>query len=43
MVRHDVCHKHHKQRSCKIVSIRVKVYFANVFLEHGCVYHFAFW
>ena len=41
--RHDICHKHHKQRLCKIISTRVKFYFVNVFLEHGCVYHFGFW
>ena len=38
--RHDICHKHHKQRLCKIISARVKFYFVNVFLEHGCV---SFW
>ena len=39
----DICHKHHKQRLCKIIITRVKFYFVNVFLEHGCVYHFDFW
>ena len=42
-VRHDICHKHRKRRLCKIISTRVKFYFVNVFLEHGCVYHFGFW
>ena len=43
LCRHDICHKHHKQRLCKIISTRVKFYFLNVFLEHGRVYHFVFW
>ena len=38
--RHDICHKHHNRRLCKIISTGVKFYFVNVFLEHGCVYHF---
>ena len=25
MVRHDICHKHHKQRLCKIISTRVNM------------------
>ena len=36
--RHDICHKHHKQRLCKIIITRVKFHLVNVFLEHGCVY-----
>ena len=27
----DICHKHHKQRLCKIVITWVKVYFVDVF------------
>ena len=27
----DICHKHHKQRLCKIVITRVKVHFVDVF------------
>ena len=41
--RHDICHKHHKQRLCKIITSRVKFYFMNVFSEYGCEYHFGFW
>ena len=41
--RHDICHKHHKQHLCKTISTRVKFYFVNGFLEHGCVYDLAFW
>ena len=26
-VRDDICHKHHKQRLCKIITTRVKFYF----------------
>ena len=28
--RDDICHKHHKQRLCKIIITRVKVHFVNV-------------
>ena len=28
--RHDICHKHHKQRLCKIISVWVKFHFVNV-------------
>ena len=31
LVRDDICHKHHKQRLCKIIITRVKVHFMNVF------------
>ena len=31
--RHDICHKHHKQRLCKIISTRVKFQFVNMLLE----------
>ena len=31
--RRDICHKHHKQRLCKIISTRVKFHFVSVFLE----------
>ena len=31
--RHDICHKHHKQRLCKIISTRVKLHFVKVLLE----------
>ena len=27
----DICHKHHKQRLCKITTIRVKFYFLDAF------------
>ena len=30
-VRDDICHKHHKQRLCKIITFRVKFYFVDVF------------
>ena len=33
LFRHDICHKHHKQRLCKIISTRVKFHFGNVLLE----------
>ena len=26
-----ICHKHHKQRLCKIITTRVKLYFVDVF------------
>ena len=29
--RDDICHKHHKQRLCKIIITRVKVHFGDVF------------
>ena len=29
--RDDICHKHHKQRLCKIITTRVKFYFVDVF------------
>ena len=29
--RDDICHKHHKQRLCKIIITRVKVHFVDVF------------
>ena len=31
--RREICHKHHKQRLCKIISIRVKFHFVSVHLE----------
>ena len=31
--RDHICHKHHKQRLCKIIITRVKVHFVNVFLD----------
>ena len=30
-LQHDICHKHHKQRLCKIIITRVKVHFLAVF------------
>ena len=30
--RHDICHKHQKQRLCKIISTRVKFHFVSVLL-----------
>ena len=41
--RHDICHKHHKQRLCKIISTWVTFYFVNVGFEHGYVFHCGFW
>ena len=29
--RDDICHKHHKQHLCKIITTRVKFYFVDVF------------
>ena len=31
MPRDDICHKHHKQRLCKIITTRLKFYFVDVF------------
>ena len=31
--RHDICHKHHKQRLCKIFRSRVKFHIVDVLLE----------
>ena len=31
--RREICHKHHKQRLCKIISSRVKFHFVSVLLE----------
>ena len=31
-IRRDICHKHHKQRLCKIFTTRVKFQFVNVLL-----------
>ena len=31
LLRDDICHKHHKQRLCKIITTRVKFYFVDVF------------
>ena len=33
MIRRDICHKHHKQRLCKIIITRVKLHFVKVLLE----------
>ena len=43
MTRHDICHKHHKQRLCKIVSTQVKFHFENVILEQFMFLSFWFW
>ena len=32
-LRHDICHKHHKQRLCKIFRSRVKFHIVDVLLE----------
>ena len=32
-IRHDICHKHHKQRLCKIISTQVKFHFVNALLQ----------
>ena len=31
--RRDICHKHHKQRLCKIISTGVKLHFVKILLE----------
>ena len=31
--RHDICHMHHMQRMCKIISARVKFYILKVLFE----------
>ena len=31
-LRHEICHKHHKQRLCKIFTTRVRFHFVNVLL-----------
>ena len=40
--RRDICHKHHKQRLCKIISTRVKFHFVNVLLEQFMYLSFNF-
>ena len=32
-LRHDICHMHHMQRMCKIISPRVKFYILKVLFE----------
>ena len=41
--RHDICHKHHKQRLCKIISTRVKFHFLNRLWNSLCMYNFVVW
>ena len=39
--RRDICHKHHKQRLCKIISTGVKFHFVTVLLKqfmYVCTY-----
>ena len=42
--RHDICHKHHKQRLCKIITTRVTFHFVNVLVVQfkviGDIYSF---
>ena len=38
----EICHKHHKQRLCKIISTRVKFYFVSVLLEQFVYVSFGF-
>ena len=33
IIRRDICHKHHKQRLCRIIRTRVKFHFVNVLFE----------
>ena len=40
MTRHEICHKHHKQRLCKIFTTRVKFHFGNVLLVQFKSYYF---
>ena len=40
--RREICHKHHKQRLCKIISTRVKFHFVSVLLEEFVYYHVVF-
>ena len=41
--RHDICHMHHMQRMCKIISPWVKFYILKVLLNSLFRYHFGFW
>ena len=41
--RRDICHKHHKQRLCKIIITRVKLHFVKVLLEQLLHVYFQFW
>ena len=40
--RHDICHKHHKQRLCRIINSRVKFQFVDVHVEHFMYVYFCF-
>ena len=40
--RRDICHKHHKQRLCKIISTWVKFYFVNVLFKQFMCESFLF-
>ena len=42
-IRHDICHMHHMQRMCKIISPWVKFYILKVLLNSLFRYHFGFW
>ena len=33
IIRHDICHMHHMQRMCKIISSRVKFHILKVLFE----------
>ena len=39
-IRHEICHKHHKQRLCKIFTTWVKFYFGNVLSVQFKSYYF---
>ena len=40
LIRHEICHKHHKQRLCKIFTTRVKFHFGNVLVVQFKSYYF---
>ena len=37
-IRDDICHKHHKQRLCKIIITQVKVHFVDVWMWYDSVF-----
>ena len=41
--RRDICHKHHKQRLCKIISTRVKFHMWMCFWNSSGEDNFGFW
>ena len=40
--RHDICHMHHMQRMCKIISPRVRFYIVKVLFEQFMKVSFCF-